>query len=88
MSRWVPLFLLTAAMGLAACAGPPVHEFDKRWYSTAPSAEAKDFAWAAVRCSVPEAHWEVTRDLQVQKFSSFCMRHYGFIRRDLADTGS
>ena len=51
--------LIVATVLAAACAGPIVHEHDKHWWTTNPAAGEKEFAWAAVRCGVPRAAWEV-----------------------------
>lgn len=75
--------MLSLVAGLAAC-GHPMHEISDDWYSRNPNASAKDFAWAAVGCGVPKAHWEVNAKLEIQRFSTLCMRHYGYYRtRDL-----
>lgn len=79
ISRFMVMLLATGF--LSAC-GHPAHDVNDEWYSRSVTVSEKDFAWAAVRCGVPKEHWEVNEKLEVQRFSTLCMRHYGFFPRD------
>jgi len=72
--------IISTAVGLLTACGQPVHDVNGDWYTTYVNATAKDFAWAAVGCGVPKGHWEVNEKLEIQRFSTLCMRHYGYYR--------
>ena len=79
LPRFLPALFIALALG--ACGHHVHNEINDDWYSTNPNATARDFAWAAVGCGVPKEHWEVNDKLEIQRFSTLCMRHYGYYRR-------
>ncbi len=76
-ARFVSITFLTGI--LAACTHP-ARDVNDDWQTRNTNATAKDFAWAAVGCGVPRSHWEVNGKLEIQRFSTSCMHHYGYHR--------
>jgi len=68
-----------ALLALGACAEPLVKDIGNGWWARESHLSKWDFADVAKACKVGPEAWEVSANLEVQKFASDCMYSHGFI---------